>query len=225
MISNSWPGRLERPKFPYNDEVIRPVGQCCRRSAKSGTVGRHGLQLSGRRCRPTGRGPWRPPRWPGLLPGDWRRRRRQGALNGVHGEPVVVGWAARRARAGVGGLAGAAADLSDALRNRALGQLGAGRAEAHDDPVHVGAPGRVWIVDYQGELDRPGRHARPAQRRGEVVTTSQVNRSGMGEPAVNAGLETVIGSSKGTLGSCLAVTGRTRRQPGQAQHQQPPRAA
>jgi hypothetical protein len=70
-----------------------------------------------------------------------------GALKGVHGEPVVVAGRPA-ARAGVGGLAGAAADLSDALWNRALGQLGGGRAEAHDDSVHVGAPGRVWIVDY-----------------------------------------------------------------------------
>jgi hypothetical protein len=47
----------------------------------------------------------------------------------------------------------------------------------------------------------------------------------MGEPAVNAGLETVIGSGKGTLGSWPAVTGRTRCQPGQGQHQQAPHAA
>jgi hypothetical protein len=46
------------------------------------------------------------------------------ALEGVYREPVVVGWAAWRARAGVGGVVGAVADLSDARRNRGLGQLG-----------------------------------------------------------------------------------------------------
>jgi hypothetical protein len=65
----------------------------------------------------------------------------------------------------------------------------------------------------------------PDQRSGgERLSPSQVNRWGMAAPWVNAGLETVMGSGV-PLGSWLAVPGRARRQPSQAQYQQPPHTA
>src|SRR6266540_6385815 len=60
------------------------------------------------------------------------------ALEGIDGDPVMVRWATRRARAGVGGLARVIAALTDTRWERAFGQLGAGGVDADDHPVHVG---------------------------------------------------------------------------------------
>jgi DNA-binding CsgD family transcriptional regulator/tetratricopeptide (TPR) repeat protein len=143
------------------------------------------------------------------------------ALEGVDGEPVVMGRAARRARAGIADLAGTVGQLPGVWGDRALGQLGAGRVQADDHPVHIGTPGGVRVVDDQGDLDGPGGHARPGKRRGAVLAVTG-EPLGDGRAFGERRARDSDGLGQGALGSWRIGAGRACRQPGQAQHQQPP---
>jgi hypothetical protein len=46
------------------------------------------------------------------------------------------------------------------------------RAGVVADVRGLGTSGRVWIVEHQGDLDRPGRHPRPGQRRRDIITVT-----------------------------------------------------